>query len=147
MNSAYHVDLAMLKAKIVRTLICLCTSSMLLTKNDVHLDANISHLKQSITSFTDVMTANELINDFKYAVTYMQELKEKEYLSTPVETENFTIQKHFKVELSTELKKVIEGHQSRVSESWQEWRSSDLEMIEGYQRNFNNFKGQLLSFI
>lgn len=91
MSSAYDEDVAMLKAKIVRTLICLCTSSMLLKKSDVHLEANISHVKKSMANFTDVMAANKLTKDFEYAASYMQELKDKEYLSFPVQTKHFTI--------------------------------------------------------
>ena len=52
----------------------------------------------------------------------------------------FSIEKDFSFAMSEGLKAEIETHETLLSERYQEWRLSDLDMIHRYQMNEAVFK-------
>ena len=53
-----------MKSSVIKAVICFCYNSMLLKQMDRHLQANINNFTYSMTSFADVLSVNNLTQDF-----------------------------------------------------------------------------------
>ena len=72
--------------------------------------ANINHLAHSMNKFNDLIGQAGLKGDFDVAMTYMNALKNQVYPGAPILSNQFSMEKDYKIQLTEELLKKVSEH-------------------------------------